>query len=185
MKKLAILSMAFLFVVSVSNLQAQESKKEVKKEEKKEAKAERKALRILEGSEVSVASKNSFNADFGALPNVIWQRSQNFDEATFTKNGQKMTAYYDFESKLVGTTSNITLSDAPSNVQKVIKDKYKNYKIGPVIFFDDNEANQTDMLLRGIQFDDEDNYFAELTKGNSTIMVRVDSEGRVYFFKKL
>jgi hypothetical protein len=41
------------------------------------------------------------------------------------------------------------------------------------------------MLLYGIQFQDEDNYFGELTKGNKKMIVRVDPRGLVEFFKEL
>ena len=92
-----------------------------------------------------------------------------------------MTAFYDNDGKLVGTTMIKTFADVPANGQKQIKKKYKDYTVGPVIFFDNNEFNETDMMLYGLQFDDEDNYFVELTKGNSKIVVRVNSAGDLLF----
>jgi hypothetical protein len=181
MKKLAIMSMTFLLVMAVVQIQAQEKGKETKKE----VKAERKALRKLERSEVSPTSKRNLQADFGNLSNVKWKTSDYFDEATFTKDGHEMTAFYDFKGELVGTTLIKTFADVPANGQKSIKKQYKDYSVGPVIFFDDNEANDTDMLLYGVQFDDEDNYFVELTKGNSKIIERVNIAGDVFFFKQL
>ncbi len=62
---------------------------------------------------------------------------------------------------------------------------YKDYTIGPVVFYDDNEANSTDMILYGEQFEDADNYFVELSKGTKKIVVQVSPEGVVYFFKQL
>ena len=73
----------------------------------------------------------------------------------------------------------------PAGGQKEIKKKYKDYSIGKVIFFDDNEFNEMDMLLYGLQFDDADNYFVELAKGTSKIMVKVNAAGDVSFFKQL
>jgi len=194
MKKLAVLSLTFLLAMGVVRIQAQDPQKEkaaiketrkVVKTEKKELKTERKALRKLNGNEVNTISKNSFYADFGDLPNAKWHKSIYFDEVTFTKDGHEMTAFYDFDGKLVGTTSLKTFSDVPVNGQKEIKKMYKDYYVGPVIFFDDNEFNDTDMMLYGLQFDDEDNYFVELAKGNSKIMVRVNTTGNVFFYKQL
>ena len=196
MKKLAVLSVTFLLAISVFQVQAQVSKevaekstiKETKNElktEKKELKTERKELRKLTGSAVNTISKNSFYADFGDLPNVKWTKSIYFDEATFTKDGVEKTAFYDYDGKLVGTTEVKTLADVPAKGQKAIKSKYKDYTVGPVIFFDDNEFNETDMLLYGLQFDDADNYFVELAKGPSKMMVRVNAAGDVSFFKQL
>jgi hypothetical protein len=181
MKRLAILSMTFLLVMAVAQVQAQESKKEAKKEAKKEIKA----IRKLEAKSVSTISKNSFYADFGDVPGVKWVQSKYFDEARFTKDGKELTAFYDFDGKLVGTTSVKTFADLLPKGQAAIQNKYKDYSIGPVVFFDDNEFNESDMLLYGIQFQDEDNYFGELTKGNKKMIVRVDPRGLVEFFKEL
>jgi hypothetical protein len=177
MKKSAVLFMALLFVLSVVQGQTKQT-------DKKEMKKERVALKKLEGSNVSVTAKNSFNVDFGKVSNVKWLREGVFDEATFTKDGIVMKAFYDIEGKLVGTTQTKTFADVPANGQKEIKTRYKDYTIGPVIFFDDNEANETDMVLYGVQFEDEDNYFVELTKGAKKIVVQVNNEG-TFFFKEL
>jgi hypothetical protein len=192
MKKLAIMSITFLFAFAGLQLQAQDAEKAAIKATKKEVKAEKKelkieriALRKLEGTDVSPISQTNFNADFGAVTNAVWKRSKTFDEVTFVKEGKKETAFYDSDSKLVGSTSVITFDEVPAKGQKEILKKYKDYTTGPVVFFNDNEANETEMLLWGIQFDDEDNYFVELKKANEKIIVRVDSKGNVFFFKQL
>jgi hypothetical protein len=186
MKKSAVLIVTFLFLLSVAHGQTQNASKEQKKEAKKEMKAERVALKKLEGTTVSPKAKDSFIVDFGNIPNVMWKRSGNFDEARFTnKDGKSMTAYYDISGKLVGTTSVATFADLPAKGQQEIKNKYKDYTIGPVIFYDDNEQNETDMVLYAVQFDDADNYFVELTKGTNRIVVVVNMAGNVTFFKQL
>lgn len=196
MKCLTYFSAALVFLFAFGNLQAQEPvKKEMKSEiktekkevktEKKGIKSERKALHKLEGSQVSERTKNSFYADFGNVPNVKWKRAEFLDEAVFTKDGKEMEAYYDFDSKLVGTTQVKTFTDIPASAQKEIKKKYADYKIGPVIFFDDNEANDADMLLFDTQFEDADNYFVELTKDNTKQIIQVNTKGELFFFKEL
>jgi hypothetical protein len=185
MKKLAVLSFTALFAIVMNQSQAQESGKEQANSTKKEVKAERKALRKLEGNNVNEIAKNSFYKDFGNTTNVQWKRNENFDVASFSENGQKMEAFYDYDANLVGTTTAKTFADLPANAQKEIRSKYKAYSIGPVIFFDDNEWNETDMILYGSQFNDADNYFVELSKGNEKIIVRVDVPGFVYDFTKL
>jgi len=173
MKKLALSTLALLFVIVTVTVQA------------REIKHGKDPLKKLSGTKVSDLSKTNFYSDFGKLSNVQWHRLATFDEATFTKNGQKMTAFYDVNSILVGTTSAKKFSDLPANGQKEIKARYKEYKIGPVIFFDDNDKNETDMMMYNIQFDDADSYFVELTKANEKIVVQVMSDGGVNFFKKI
>lgn len=135
---------------------------------------------------MSEIAKSKYYADFGNVPDVKWKRVGTFDEAAFTKDGKEMKAFYDIDGKLVGTTTIKTFADVPAKGQKEIEAKYKDYSIGQqVVFFDDNEANETDMILYGVQFDDEDNYFVELTKGTKKIILQVNSEGEVFFFKQL
>ncbi len=192
MKKSVFLVAAFISFSSLVNAQDPAIiKKEIKtisKQEsalKKEKKEERKALRKLNGQEVSVQSKDQFASDFAKVTDVKWKRNAYFDEATFMKDGKVTVSYYDHASKLVGTTAVVSFAELPQNAQKYIKNKFKDYSIGSVIFFDDNEFNDTDMLLYGLQFDDEDNYFVELIKNSTKTLVRVRPDGEVFYFTEI
>jgi hypothetical protein len=185
MKRLVILSMAVLFSLSIVKGQVQKTGKEQNKEVKKEQRAERVALRKLEGNTVSMVAKNNFSTDFGVVTNAQWNRVNTFDQVTFTKEGKQENAFYDSEGKLVGVTIPKVISDIPFKAQQEIKTKYKDYTVVKVLLNDDNESNDTDMLLYGVQFDDVDNYFVELAKGTQKIVLRVDMAGNVYFFKQL
>lgn len=172
MKKVLALSITFLFAVSVVIGQA--------------TKKARVPLKKLEGKDVSIVSKNNFATEYGNVPNVKWVRSSNFDEATFIKDGKEMRAFFDDEGNLVGTTSHVKFADLPEKAQKEIKAKYNDYSINPaIVFFDDNEKVDTDMILYGTQFEDADNYFVELSKGTKRIVLQVNPEGMVTFFKEL
>jgi hypothetical protein len=185
MKKLAILSMTFLFTLSLVQGQTKQADKKNINETKKELKTERVALKKLEGTNVSTLAKKSFDSDFVNVSDAKWMRLGTFDEVSFTKAGQKMKAFYDYDGNLVGTTSVKTFADLPAKGQQEIKTKYKDYSVGPVILYDDNEVNQTDMILWDTQFDDEDNYFVELTKGGKTLILQVNLNGDVSYFKQL
>jgi hypothetical protein len=179
MKNSIVMSMALLVFISLGSVQinAQGTKND--------SKTNRVPLKKLEGTKVSEQAKAHFIADFGNMPDVQWKRSDNFDEAVFTKDGKKSTAWYDFNENLVGTTSKVSFADLPADGQKAIKTKYKDYTAGTIVYFDDNEMNETDMILYNQQFDDADNYFVELVKKNSIMVVRVNTIGEVFFFKQL
>jgi hypothetical protein len=179
MKRIAIASLVFLFVFSLAQGKTKSP------EPKKEQKTELIPLKKLEGNKISEIAENNFKIDFGDLTNVQWKRNGTFDEALFTRDGKMTTAYYDIEGNLVGLTYNSTFAEVPAIGQKEIKTRYRDYKIGPVIFFDDNEVNPYDMILYGVQFDDADTYLVELTKGTDKIVVQVDKDGLVRFFKQL
>jgi HlyD family secretion protein len=88
-------------------------------------------------------------------------------------------------NNLIGTTESVPVSALPAAAQKKIAKKYPGYDIRHVILFNDNKENTTDMILFGNTFEDEDNYFTELTKGDHDIIVRADRRGEVRLFKKL
>lgn len=186
MKKLVGLLMTFLFAMSIVLGQTQKADKEKTKEVKKEAKSERVPLKKLEGSTVSSVAKGNFSRDFTDAKNVKWERIDTFDKASFTtKDGKEMSAFYDIDGKLVGTTQYKTFADLPEKGQNAIKKDYQDYKIGPVLFYDDNEYNSSDMILYGVQFEDQDNYFVEMTKGTKKIVLQISPEGDIFFFTEL
>ena len=139
----------------------------------------------IKQGEVNQLSKDHFMLDFGHITDVVWKRTPDFDQATFKKDGQEMIAYYDDQSNLVGTTKVVSFSSLPKNAQHEINRKYKDYKVGAVIFYDDNENNDTNMILYGMEFEDSDNYFVELNSAKKNLVLKINPEGAVSFFKNI
>jgi hypothetical protein len=191
MKKLMIVPIALLLAGAGLNAQdnsmsvakASTDKKEVKAE-KKEVKKEKKELRHLQGDDVSGLAKDHFSQDFANVSNPSWRRTSYFDEASFVQEGKPMTAYYDNDAELVGTTSPADFSTLPMSAQNNIKKHYKGYSIDKVVLFDDNEFNVSDMVLYGGIISDEDNYFVELSKGQKAIVLEVTMDGDVSYFTR-
>lgn len=178
MKKLLFLFVAIMIVSAGAEAQPMAFQKSEKTGEKIE-------LKKLKGNIVSEASKEQFFNDYGKIPGTQWRRSANFDEATFKKDGKVITAFYDDASSLVGTTSLSSFNQLPAKAKNIINKKYKSYSKGDVIFFDDNEANDTDMLLFGEQFDDTDSYFISLKKGVKTVVYQIFPDGDVTYFTNM
>lgn len=189
MKKLVMLMMSALMIMFFTTLNAQDTKKTAMNSEKnnakKESKIEKKEIRKEEGKMISEMSKEAFEGDFGKLPGVVWEKDHLFDVALFTKDGKNCKAFYDETSKLVGTVTDKNFTDLPKSAQNEIKKQYKDYTIDKVVYFEDNESNESDMLLYGTQFEDADNYFVELTGKNKNIVVQVNPKGSIFFFKEL
>ena len=61
----------------------------------------------------------------------------------------------------------------------------KTHTVNAVLFVDDNELNDEDMILYNQQYDDVDSYFIELQKDNKEIVLHVTMDGTVYFFTRL
>lgn len=169
---------AIIAALAITGAQAQTLAKEVRKEHRAEKHA---AAR----QEVSSRSKDSFYADFGQVADAKWVRGPQFDEVTFTKDGQKQTAYYDSHFMLVGTTADKKFADIPAKAQKEIEKQFKDYAIGAVVEYKDNENNDTNMLLYGTQFDDADHYFVTVSKGKEADVLMVKTDGQISFFSTL
>ena len=147
-----------------------------------ENREERNALKKSKDKFVSYMAKEQFKIDFGNIPEVIWRSEANFDVATFKKDGVVESAYYDYYAELVGTTIQKSFEDLPLKAQEYINKHYGDYTKGDVILFDDNEYSETDMMLYSLQFEDQDNYFIELTKGDKRIVLESDLSGDVTYF---
>ncbi len=193
MKKLFIMSTVTFLLASAASAQSSvasldrdiRNNRKEESEIKKEKRVERREIRKLEGKEVSYQAKQAFYTDFGNVPAGRWMRTNNFDEVLFTKDGHLMKAYYDFDANLVGTTSRRTFAEIPTSAQRFINKNYQGYSKEKVLLFDDNEPNETDMILYGEQFDDADSYFVELKKDKNAIVLQVNMSGDVSFFKQL
>jgi hypothetical protein len=185
MKKLAIILVTFVSAFSVAKSQAPSAESESSKGPEREITYGKETIHTLPGKFVNDESKRSFETDFPSVKDAEWSRLEAFDQAVFTLNGRETTAFYDSEANLVGTTSARVLTDLPDKAQKEIKEKYSDYVIGPIIFFNDNALNETDMILWATQFDDEDLYFVQLNKGDDKIVLKVNPTGDVSLFKKL
>ena len=160
-------------------------RKEARIERKKTRKELRREHRAEDYSKVSYLTKTQFVIDFPDAKNVRFVRTKNFEEVAFMSGEEKLRAYYDYDSKLVGTTQNKSFADLPENAQKEILKKYANYSIVGVTKFDDNGSNDTDMILYDTTFDDADNYFVELKNDSEAIVVKVDLPGDVSFFTNM
>jgi len=76
----------------------------------------------------------------------------------------------------------VDASALPQKARDHISKVYPGDTIEKVVFFDDNEANDTDMSLFNQSFEDEDNYFPLLINGSREIILKVSTEGDVSFF---
>ena len=188
MKKLAFLMITFILVLNIGSY-SQDSKNQsssgAKKEKRIEKRGDRRELKRLEGTKVSNVSIKSFKMDFSKATDIKWERTPNYDIATFNLKKQELKAYYDSDGQLVGTTEYKTMDDLPDRGLKVLRNKYKDYTIGSILYFNNNEINRSPMLLWGTEIEDQSSYFVELAKGNKKMVVYVDQGGNVKPFKQL
>ena len=184
MKKIFLVA-GILLTTAVTFAQNNNDAKQVKMEGSDTKKELRKEHRAESRNEVSYFTRRHFAKDFPGAKNVRFETTNDFDKVSFLSGKKNLTAYYDYRNKLVGTTQKKTFADLPEKAQKEILKKYEDYTIAGIIKFDDNEDNDTDMILYGTSFDDADNYFVELKKDDKAIVVKVDLAGYVSYFSEM
>jgi len=137
---------------------------------------------------VSEFVRNQFTSDFPNASIISFENTKDFNKVNFNKDGHQITAYYDYNNQLVGSTIKVSFNDLPAVAQIKILDKYRDYKVTDVLKFNvnsDNESyynNDTDMTLYGNPIDKSSNYFVELKGENNAIVLEVDLSGEVSFF---
>lgn len=122
-----------------------------------------------EKEKVSGYTKSTFNSHFTGAENVTWSSSARFQKATFTKNGKTMTAFYDGQNELVGTTQLVNITDLdPVAIKNLVKN-YPNYQMGEIIKYSGNTVV----------------YYVNLKNETENFLVEITPAMAVRFFKTL
>lgn len=184
MNRVAILATTLLLIFATSQVDAQKAERKAVKETGKELKGQQKDITTAKRGPVSQKSKMQFILDFGRIPNALWSTTDYYDKVFFTnKDGQKMTAFYSTDGKLVATSFFKVFTDLPIRSQGKITSAYKNYDIVSVYFIN-YKAPKGGVRYYG-RLLQTDNYFVALASGTNKVLLRVDLNGNVFFYKKL
>jgi len=183
MKKIIFAVASLIFISTTAFCQNAQSLSDSHKEIKKEKRVIR---RDLIRNEVAPESKTQFQNDFPGASNVTYLHTGQYDKISFINSKKiKLDAFYDANHELIGTVKNMAYKNIPQSLKNKIATKFKGYTADNALFFDDNEANETDMILYESTFDDADNYFIEMHNGAGKIVVKASPEGVISLFKKI
>ncbi len=174
MKKLRMASVALTIVLGMTQMNANSATNNgVATSVSKSAV---KNYNLVEAGRVSARTQGRFNQEFGNSSSAVWEKSGTLDKVTFVKDGEKRMAYYNKDSKLVGTGSEGIAAGMPAQAVAGLKSQYKAYTVGSVIFFDRNEANAISKLVYGTKLKEE-SYLVELNGEGKKIIVEVKVKG--------
>jgi hypothetical protein len=110
-------------------------------------------------NKVSINTIKSFEREFGEVADVSWTTSaQNMLRANFTKDDEKMSAFFSQSGDYIATTIERKASDLPAKLRAALNQKIKDGVIIEALeFIDDDEAayfvkvynNGTEKLYKG------------------------------------
>ena len=100
---------------------------------------------------------SSFEKDFAAAQDVIWEKSKDVSKATFKLNDQVMFAYYAEDGGLLAVIRNLVSSQLPINLLSDLKKNYSNYWISD---------------LFEMAADNSTSYYVTVQNGDQTIVLK-------------
>lgn len=109
---------------------------------------------------VSQEARNSFKKEFVSASNIRWEQRNNFAKATFTMNGQVLTAYYYANGDLQAVVRNITSDQLPINLLTSLRKEYTPFWI-------------TDLFE--ISSDNQTTYYVTVENSDKKIVLKSDS----------
>jgi len=102
---------------------------------------------------------------------VQWNTTNDYNRATFSFNGQPVSAYYDLnDNSLIGFGFRLSQTELPKEVTDAIQKKYSDWSI-----------------VEGLLFIDENgysSYYAQVHKGKSNLALKV-ANGRAFIFSRM
>jgi hypothetical protein len=113
---------------------------------------------------LSSAVRANFVKEFKTASNVHWQIQKDYELATFSLNGQIMTAYYNHDAALVALIHHIPVDHLPIFLMQEIKKSYNDYWV-------------TDLFEAAA--DGDSHYYVTLE--NSDQVIKLKSAGSTYW----
>ena len=132
-----------------------------------------------EGKNTSVTYKTAtqFEADFKEATNVSWKTGSRCQQADFTIDGKRMSAFYSFDGQFMGLTHNVGAQAIPAKAMEKIEKQYKGYAVGRVIVLQTNTTANPDL--------DPVAYFVDLKNDDKEVLVRITPQSDIEFFQQI
>lgn len=114
---------------------------------------------------VSVSVTRAFKEQFGDISDVSWSDASNkMIRATFTKDGETVSAFFSADGELLASTVNVEPADLPGKTKAALAEKVKDGVITEAIRYLD---------------DDEETYFVKIVSKTSERFFKCTSLGSV------
>lgn len=120
----------------------------------------------ITANKVPAAVMSAFEEKFATAEKVTWEIESSTEfEASFTLNGEEVSATFDPTGKWLGTETEIKASALPANVLASLKKDFAG--------FDIEEANRVESLTNGSCFK------TEIERGDETFELLLSADGKV------
>lgn len=134
---------------------------------------------------VTYFAENQFFSRYQSAKSVNWIVTDRFQKASFTMGGKKMSAFFDATGNYIATTQYISEDKLPAITKNRLKKVYKGYEVKEVIRYemDGHEEAQLYQLTGQRYYDNL--YFANLSNGTESIIVKISPDGQITYLSSL
>ena len=110
--------------------------------------------------------KNTFaNAQF-----ISWKTTDKYVEASFSQNGELVSAFYNLEGDFIGTKKNVAQETLPMKVKGALQNMYGNYTVTELAEF--------------VDADNDWNYFAAVHNAKESRIIKINPYGDITTMKR-
>jgi hypothetical protein len=111
-----------------------------------------------------------FTATFSKAKNVSWVSNGKFEKVSFVLNNENITAFYDADGDLVGTTKKVAFDKLPKAAIETITTTYT---------FPEYEVRE---CIEFVNANNERKYYTSFSTEDATVVLEITQNGRVSVF---
>jgi len=127
---------------------------------------------------ISYNAKKQLASEFADAKDVTWTANDEYQKATFTLEGKKLTALFDIQGNYLGATQVVNFSELPAEAQKSILKYYKDYSFSDALRVVARPDN-------AYQSNDVGTYWIDLAKDNKQVFLNYTESAGLAFYKKV
>ena len=127
---------------------------------------------------ISYNAKKQLESEFAGAKDVSWTVNDDYQKASFTLDGKKLTAIFDVQGSYLAATQVVAYEELPAETKKSIAKFYKGYEFSEAIKIVARPSND-------YQSNDVGTYWIDLSKENKQVYLNYTETQGLSFYKKV
>lgn len=131
-----------------------------------------------DSKEISYNAKKQLESEFAGAKDVSWTVNDDYQKASFTLEGKKLTAIFDVQGSYLAATQLVAFDELPAEAKRSITKFYKGYEFSEAIKIVARPSND-------YQSNDVGTYWIDLAKDNKQVYLNYTETTGLSFYKKV
>ncbi|WP_207420930.1 hypothetical protein [Desertivirga brevis] len=127
---------------------------------------------------ISYNAKRQLEAEFAGAKDVTWTANTDYQKASFSFEGKKITALFDIQGNYLGATQVVAFEELPAEAKKSIEKYYKGFAFSGALKVVARPSND-------YQSNDVGTYWIDLAKDSKEVYLNYTSSTGLSFYKNV